>query len=171
MQSVGKHRGLGEEGEMDNDDPSLLLAADRIGQEIGRLVRALTHLKRHQTDLAAAHVLAHLAETGPQRVGAIAYAVGTDPSTVSRQVAVLVAAGLVERRADPDDGRAQMLAVTEAGLRCCEEGRRKRAALLTEVLSGWPDESRQRLAELIGRFADDVQELDRQVTSRSGGET
>jgi hypothetical protein len=39
------------------------------------------------------------------------------------------------------------------------------------VLSGWPDESRQRLAELIGRFADDVQELDRQVTSRSGGET
>ena len=151
-------------------DERLLLAADRIGQELGRLVRAISHLKRHKADLAAAPVLTHLAETGPQRVGAIAHAVGTDPSTVSRQVAALVAAGLVERRADPDDGRAQMLAVTDAGVRSCENGRRKRVELLAAVLSGWPDEARQELAELIGRFADDVQELDRRVTGRSGGE-
>jgi DNA-binding MarR family transcriptional regulator len=153
------------------DDSGMLLAADRIAQEMGRLVRALSHLKRHQTDFAATHVLTHLAETGPQRVGAIAHAVGTGPSTVSRQVAALVAAGLVERRADPDDGRAQLLALTEAGVRCCADGRRKRVELLATVLSRWPDETRQRLAELIGRFADDVQELDRQVTRRSGGET
>jgi DNA-binding MarR family transcriptional regulator len=155
---------------MGDDTGTLLLAADRVQQEIGRLVRALTHLKRHQPDLAAAHVLGHLAETGPQRVGAIAHAVGTDPSTVSRQVAALVAAGLVERRADPDDGRAQLLAVTGAGLQCCEEGRRKRVELLATVLSGWPDEARHRFAELIGRFADDVQELDRLESRRSGGE-
>ena len=152
-------------------DERLLLAADRLGQELGRLLRAFGHLKRHQTDLAAAHVLAHLAETGPQRVGAIAHAVGTDPSTVSRQVAALVAAGLVERRADPDDGRAQMLAVTDAGVRSCEDGRRRRVEMLAAVLAGWPDEARRLLAELIGRFADDVQELDRGVSRRSGGES
>ena len=90
---------------------------------------------------------------------------------MSRQVAALVAAGLVERRADPDDGRAHLLAVTTAGLRCCEDGRRRRVELLATVLSGWPDESRHQLAELIGRFADDVQELDRQESRRSGGET
>jgi DNA-binding MarR family transcriptional regulator len=155
---------------MGDDTGTLLLAADRVQQEMGRLVRALTHLKRHQADLAAAHVLNHLAETGPQRVGAIAHAIGTDPSTVSRQVAALVAAGLVERRADPDDGRAQLLAVTEAGVQCCEDGRRRRVELLATVLSRWPDESRHQLAELLGRFADDVQELDRRVNGRSGGE-
>jgi DNA-binding MarR family transcriptional regulator len=151
-------------------DSGLLLAADRVTQEVGRLLRVLTHLKRHQADLAAAHVLAHLAETGPQRLSAIAQAVGTDPSTVSRQVATLVAAGLVERRADPDDGRAHLLAATEAGAQCCADGRRKRVEMVAAVLSGWPDESRQRLAELLGRFADDVQELDRRNARRSGGE-
>ena len=38
-----------------------------------------------------------------------------DPSTVSRQVASLVKAGLVERQADPDDGRASILVPTELG--------------------------------------------------------
>jgi DNA-binding MarR family transcriptional regulator len=152
-------------------DRGLLLTADRISQEVGRLVRVITHhIRRHHADLAAAHVLGHLAETGPQRVGAIAQAVGTDPSTVSRQVAALVAAGLVERRADPDDGRAHLLAVTEAGLRCCAEGRRKRVEMLVSVLADWPEDSRERLAELLGRFADDVQELDRRISGRSGGE-
>lgn len=152
-------------------DTGLLGAADLVGQEIGRLARVLTHFRRHQADPAAAHVLAHLAETGPQRVGAIAQAVGTDPSTVSRQVAALVAAGMVERRADPDDGRAHLLAVTETGLRCCADGRRKRIELLATVLADWPDESRRQLAALLGRFADDVQELDRRVSARSGGES
>ncbi|OLT10503.1 hypothetical protein BJF78_28785 [Pseudonocardia sp. CNS-139] len=156
--------------EPDVDD--LRTAADRVAHEVGRLARVLTHLRRHEKgDLAAAHVLTHLAEAGPQRVGAIAHAVGTDPSTVSRQVAALVAAGFVERRADPDDGRAHLLAVTDAGLRCCEEGRRKKVELIATVLSGWPAESRHLLADLIGRFADDTKELDRRITRRSGGES
>ena len=152
-------------------DTGLLAAADRLAQEVGRLGRVITHMRRHQVDLVATHVLGHLAETGPQRVGEVAQAVGTDPSTVSRQVAALVAAGMVERRADPDDGRAHLLAVTEDGLQCCTEWRRKRVAFLATVLADWPDESRQQLAELIGRFADDVQELDRRVSGRSGGES
>jgi DNA-binding MarR family transcriptional regulator len=152
-------------------DTGLLTAADRVAQEIGRLIRVLTHMRRDKADPVAAHVLGHLAEAGPQRVGEVAQAVGTDPSTVSRQVAALVAAGMVERRADPDDGRAHLLAVTEDGLRCCADWRRKRIDLLATVLADWPDESRQQLAELIGRFADDVQELDRPVSGRSGGES
>ncbi|HET6258063.1 MarR family transcriptional regulator [Pseudonocardia sp.] len=152
---------------MGEDD---LVVADRIAQELGQLTRMVTSLRRHRGDIAVAHVLVQLAEQGPLRVSAIADAVGSDPSTVSRKATELVAAGLVERRPDPGDGRAHLLAVTEAGARCCEDGRRKRIELVSAVLSGWSDESRQRLAELLGRFADDVQELDRRVSRRSGGE-
>jgi DNA-binding MarR family transcriptional regulator len=147
-----------------------LVVADRIAQELGQLTRMVTSLRRHRGDIAVAHVLVQLAEQGPLRVSAIADAVGSDPSTVSRKATELVAAGLVERRPDPDDGRAHLLAVTEAGARCCEDGRSKRMELVCAVLSGWSDESRQRLAELLGRFADDVQELDRRASRRSGGE-
>ena len=43
---------------------------------------------------------------------ALAAAVHSDPSTVSRQVAALVRAGLIERQADPEDGRASVLVPT-----------------------------------------------------------
>jgi DNA-binding MarR family transcriptional regulator len=151
-------------------DESDLLIADRIAQEVGRLGRIVTALRRHRGDIAVAHVLVQLIDQGPQRVSAIADAVGTDASTVSRKAAELVAAGLVERRADPDDGRAHLLAVTPAGARICEDGRRKRVELVASVLSGWPEESRRRLAELLGRFADDVQDAGRRVSRRPGGE-
>ncbi|MFD1518310.1 MarR family winged helix-turn-helix transcriptional regulator [Pseudonocardia yunnanensis] len=147
-----------------------LLVADRIAQEVGELSRIVTALRRHRGDIAVTHVLVHLIEQGPQRVSAIADAVGTDQSTVSRKVAELVAAGLVERRPDPLDGRAHLLAVTPAGAQLCEHGRRKRVELVASVLAGWPVESRRRLAELLGRFADDVLDAGRRVSRRPGGE-
>lgn len=130
--------------------------ADRVGQELTRLIRLVTHVRQH-SDIGVAHVLVQLVEHGPQRVGAIACAVGSDPSTVSRKVTTLVDAGLVERRADPDDGRAQLLAATEAGVRRCDEGRGRRTDFVAGVLTEWPGESRLLLADLLGRFADDLQ--------------
>ena len=49
---------------------------------------------------------------GPMRAGALAECLQSDPSTVSRQVAALVKDGLLERRADPADGRASLLVLT-----------------------------------------------------------
>ena len=131
--------------------------ADLIGQDLVRLLRIVARL-RQQTDIGVAHVLGLLIEKGPQRVGEIAQALGTDPSTVSRKVAALVDAGLVERRADPDDGRAHLLAATAAGERKCIDGRRHRIDMVASVLSGWPEDSRRQLATLLGRFADGMQE-------------
>jgi DNA-binding MarR family transcriptional regulator len=128
--------------------------ADVIGQDLARLLRILAR-QRHQ---AETFVLGLLLEKGPQRVGEIAQALGTDPSTVSRKVAALVDAGLVERRVDPDDGRAHLLAATPAGERKCVDGRRHRNAMVTSVLSGWPEDSRRQLARLLSQFADGLQE-------------
>ena len=52
-------------------------------------------------------LLVHLVKGGPQRSGALAEAVHSDPSTISRQVAHLVRLGLVERTADPEDREAR----------------------------------------------------------------
>lgn len=145
--------------------------AEHIGQDLVRLLRVVARL-RHQTDMAAAHVLGVLLERGPVRVGEIAAALGSDPSTVSRKVAALVDAGLVERRADPGDGRAHLLAATPAGERHCGESRRLRNQLIATVIAGWPEDARRELAVLLGRFADGLQEQDgRAQTRRPGGES
>src|ERR1700742_2833233 len=56
----------------------------------------------------------------PQRPGALAELTHADPSTISRQVAELVQRGLVRREPDPSDGRASLLAITDAGRESCE---------------------------------------------------
>jgi DNA-binding MarR family transcriptional regulator len=146
-----------------------LATADQIGQELVRLLRIVAKMK-HNNDSAVGHVLAELLERGPMRVGALAQALGTDPSTVSRQVTALVDAGLAERRADPDDGRSHLLAATESGAQRCVVGRRRRVEAIATILDRWPEESRHRLAELLGRFADDMQDRDARAARRPGGE-
>jgi len=128
--------------------------ADLIGQDLARLLRVVAR-QRYQ---AETYVLGVLLEKGPQRVGEIAQALGTDPSTVSRKVAALVDAGLVERRVDPDDGRAHLLAATPAGEQKCTDGKRHRMDMVASVLSEWPEDSRREFATLLGRFADGMQE-------------
>jgi DNA-binding MarR family transcriptional regulator len=155
--------------DLDGAEPTVDATADHIGHDLARLMRSLTRM-RQQTDMAVAYVLGLLIEKGPQRVGEIANALGTDPSTVSRKVAALVDAGLVERRVDPDDGRAHLLAATPAGERKCVDGRRRRIDMVASVLAEWPEDSRRQLATLLARFADGMQEHGARMTRPPGGE-
>jgi DNA-binding MarR family transcriptional regulator len=138
-----------------------LALADRVAHELVMLIRLVKRVGAHRAEAelesAAFPVLAHLAVDGPQRSGEIAAAMCADPSTISRQVASLVKAGLVERRADPGDGRATLLATTTDGARVLDLERRRRAAQLATALSGWTPEHRTQLAELLSRFVTDLQ--------------
>ncbi|GAA1341934.1 MarR family winged helix-turn-helix transcriptional regulator [Saccharothrix algeriensis] len=82
---------------------------------------------------------------------------GLDPSTVSRAVAALVAHGLVERRADPADGRASVLAVTEAGHAALAEARDWYDDLMTRVLANWAPDEIEALTSALGRLTTDVE--------------
>ena len=87
---------------------------------------------------SATQVLLHtVAAEGPMRASALAASVHSDLSTVSRQVAALVSRGLLERRADQLDGRASLLAVTDAGRAAIAEHEQGRQAFFDEVLTGW----------------------------------
>ena len=63
-------------------------------------------------------VLAHLDE--PERMKPLAELLGRDATTVSRQIAGLEEAGLVQRSPCPDDGRATVVAITKVGAELVE---------------------------------------------------
>lgn len=93
------------------------VTSDRIGHELIRLIRLIERGKvakarEDGVERAAYVLLARLVIEGPHRSNALAEAVHSDPSTVSRQIATLVRIGYVERRPDPADGRASLLILT-----------------------------------------------------------
>ena len=89
---------------------------------------------------------------GPQRPGALAELCHSDPSTISRQVAELVRRDLVRREPDPSDGRASLLAITDAGREVCERVRTLRRELFATALAGWTDAELDAFAGLLSRF-------------------
>lgn len=138
-----------------------LRTADEIGGQLVRLVRLIERVQAQYqaehpdaVDRATYLLLVHLVKDGPRRAGALAEAVHSDPSTVSRQVAHLVQLGLVERVADAADGRATLLVATEEGRRVFDENRQLRNRSLAAMMSDWPDADRQAFARLLARFTD-----------------
>jgi DNA-binding MarR family transcriptional regulator len=103
-------------------------------------------------DGAAYGLLALLQDAGPLRASDLVARLGLDKSTVSRQVATLVALGLVDRAADPCDGRAQVLTPSAEGSARLARIREARRARWEDDLSDWPDEDVARLAELLARL-------------------
>lgn len=145
-----------------------LATADAVGAELIRLVR-LIERKRDRyhaehpdaVERATYHLLVHLVKGGPRRASALAEAVHSDPSTISRQVGHLVRLGYVERTADPEDGRATLLAATVEGARVFEESRKARNESIAEMLAPWSEADRQTLRELLARFTTDLENVDK----------
>lgn len=108
----------------------------------------------HDVDSAAQILLRTAAVEGPVRASALAASVQSDLSTVSRQVAALVTRGLLERRADPVDGRASLLVVTAAGQAVIADHEQARMAFFEQVVSDWSPEERDRFAHLLERFTE-----------------
>ncbi|MFI5932365.1 MarR family winged helix-turn-helix transcriptional regulator [Actinoplanes sp. NPDC051494] len=101
-------------------------------------------------------VLASIARISDCHVKDLAVSCSLDPSTVSRAVAALVKAGLVARAADPADGRARALALTEHGTRTLDEVYGWIDVRLAEALQEWTPEDLARCTALMRRFATDL---------------
>ncbi len=141
-----------------------LVTADQLGVQLFRFLRLSHHAKQHFTDGAPVAMeranyalLATLAHQGPLRAGALAEAVHADPSTISRQVSALVTGGLVERRTDPEDGRACVLAPTAEGNRVFTANRDHRSERIADLLAHWPAEDRHTLVRLLDRLNSDIE--------------
>jgi DNA-binding MarR family transcriptional regulator len=101
-------------------------------------------------------VLSLLAREGEQRLGQVAAHLEVDPSVASRQVATLEQLGLVTRRPDPADGRAQLLAVSEAGLAVFDDYCALQARWVAEALDGWDDAEVAHLAARLQKLVADL---------------
>ena len=150
--------------------------ADAVGTQLIRLVRLIERGQaQYQADhpdaveRATYHLLVHLVKDGPRRAGALADAVHSDPSTISRQIGHLVKLGYVERTADPEDRRATLLVATEEGRRIFEHNRRLRNESIAGMLANWTAEDRVVLCELLGRFTDDFESSTTLVAGTSNG--
>jgi DNA-binding MarR family transcriptional regulator len=131
----------------------------RLEREIGLLLRRSRAISARlagelhpDLDGAAYGLLALLQDAGPLRASDLVTRIGLDKSTVSRQVSSLVDLGLVDRAADPVDGRAQVLTPSAEGAARLARVRDVRRARWESDLSDWPASDVATLAELLHRL-------------------
>ncbi len=96
-------------------------------------------------------------ERGPLRLSDLSTCVHTEISTISRQVSSLAGAGLLEKIPDPDDGRAQLIRVTDAGRDTMRRLRDRRDDWLADLLGDWDPDDIRTLARLLRRLNDQVE--------------
>jgi DNA-binding MarR family transcriptional regulator len=136
---------------------------DRLTASISQLLRT----GRHVSVRAAGHLygelppfgwglLVPLERDGDQRCSALAGRAGVDVSVASRQLAVLERLGYVERRPDPQDGRAALLRLTEAGSDALAAARALRSDWALTALAGWDEAEARRLSDLLDRLVTDL---------------
>ncbi|HEX3647665.1 MAG TPA: MarR family transcriptional regulator, partial [Pseudonocardiaceae bacterium] len=105
-----------------------------------------------ELDRAEYLLLRTLDQFGPTDIGSLAAAVGLDPSTAGRQVAVMAGRDLVEREPSPDDRRRSMIAPTDEGRRRMAATRFRRRAATADMLADWTDEELLQLGDLLTRY-------------------
>lgn len=126
--------------------------------EMFRLKHVITTRVWDERELhpAAVALLAALTRRGESRVSELAQLQMVDTSVVSRQVAQLQKAGLVERRACQEDGRAQLISATAQGLAMLDGWRQAQITLVQEALATWSEEDVRAFVRQFGLFTDDL---------------
>lgn len=133
-----------------------------LGDDLVRVVKLLHHVRqqaprRHpQVDPMAYPLLFNLL-AGPLRVSALAEAIHSDVSTVSRQVSTLVDLGFVARGPDPDDRRAHALTLTDEGTALLHAIRDDRDRWLQGLLADWDDDEVASFSRHLRHFASDLE--------------
>lgn len=144
----------------DVEDPAGRLAGEIVRfTRLGVRAKGMLNVGDLGAEFSALMLLFPLRHMGPMRVTDLAEIKQADPSTVSRQAAQLVKAGLARREADPADGRASRLAVTEAGMVACRQLHDARHALISRALADWSPERVDTFARLFEEFNGSVEAL------------
>ena len=154
----------------DADGPDAQVVTE-VADNVVALMRTFTRAKarflaaaQDNVEWSAQVILRQLASNGPMRAGALAECLHSDPSTVSRQVATLVKDGLLERQADPEDGRASILVLTSTADALIAEHEQRRVQHFADMLSGWNDRDLRRFADLLRRFTTDFDHASHTIT-------
>ncbi|TNM36434.1 winged helix-turn-helix transcriptional regulator [Nocardioides albidus] len=122
----------------------------RVRRVIGERARAV-----HPDLMPSSYLmLSYVREHGPLRASAMCAVFEIDKGAISRQVQHLIDLGLLDRAPDPQDGRATLLSVSEAGVRRMDAVADERRELLAERLGDWPVEEIRDFAGSLRRYND-----------------
>jgi DNA-binding MarR family transcriptional regulator len=108
--------------------------AARLRLAVTRLARRLRQEAEAGITPSMLSALSSAERQGPVTMGDLCAAEQVQPPTMTRIVAALVAAGLVVREADAQDGRVTWVKVTPEGRRLLERSRRRKEAFLARAL-------------------------------------
>lgn len=134
-----------------------------------RLERTIAVRSGTTIGIAAVAVLGKVIDDGPLRMSDLADAVRMHPAALTRQVQTLEAEGLVERSADPQDGRASVVAVTTAGRSVHRRIEAAQDAVMVEQLADWSDEDLGDLVASLDRLVADLRAVPGTQQSRAAG--
>jgi DNA-binding MarR family transcriptional regulator len=99
--------------------------------------------------LARTKVLTRLREHGPVRQNVLAVDLGLAPHSITDIVDGLERQGLAERRPDPSDRRAKLVAITKAGESCLTIANATRERLLRQIFGTLTQEERVTFLRLL----------------------
>jgi DNA-binding MarR family transcriptional regulator len=138
---------------------------ERVERSLTRIARVASgrgamQLRAERSGVALSRpglsILSGLHASGPVRLSRLAHLTDMETALVSREVARLVQDGYVRRDADPTDGRATIVQLTDDGCRAYARYRSATDEIVFETFSGWSGKELHVLAELLERVAVDV---------------
>ena len=104
-------------------------------------------------------LLSRIRLQGPMSIGELSDAFGLDASTLNRQTAAAMRAGLLERIPDPEGGIARKFRITAEGAALLDEERAIITDGLDRVMADWPDEDIAAFAAYLRRFNTGIERL------------
>lgn len=133
-----------------NTEPTVEVElAARLRLVIGRLHRRFSRRAVGGLTPSQLSVLVTVEQHGPLRLGDLATREVITPPTVTRLVSSLQDRSLVDRVTDPEDGRAALIEISQAGVTLLEEIRRERTAFIAQRLSSLEPEQRAQVADAV----------------------
>jgi DNA-binding MarR family transcriptional regulator len=119
---------------------------------VNRRLRAMAQEALAEWDVtpSQARALAVLRRGGPVRLGDLAERLRIAPRSATEVVDALQERGLVERRADPGDRRATLVALTAHGAGIAAAIRAARSSGAGSLFARLPDTDRAELARILG---------------------
>ncbi|SEP68585.1 DNA-binding transcriptional regulator, MarR family [Streptomyces sp. yr375] len=104
-------------------------------------------------------LLSRIRVQGPMSIGELSDAFGLDASTLNRQTAAAMRAGLVERIPDPAGGMARKFRITDEGARSLDAEREGIVDVLDQVMRDWSDDDRTAFATYLRRFNNGIEAI------------
>jgi DNA-binding MarR family transcriptional regulator len=125
-----------------------------------RMFRAVNdEMSASGLSMARTKMLRRLQEQGPTRQSVLAADFELSPHSITDIVDALERLGLAERRPDPADRRAKLVAITDAGQSALDVANVTRERLLTQIFGSLTEDDRAALLRLLGHLDEAVQQV------------